>query len=80
MAGPPAHVEPVAGTDFGLAYAVLPPLTSGQAVGALVVGIGSILVALVTICFGLLGASRTVGARSSPAPSRFWPRSSEWRR
>jgi hypothetical protein len=59
---PPAHVEPVAGTDFGLAYALLPPLTSGQAVGAMVAGIGSVVVALVTICFGVVGASRGWGA------------------
>jgi hypothetical protein len=62
VAGAPVHVEPVAGTAFGLAYAVLPPLTSGQAVGALVIGIGSVIVALVTICFGLLGAADGWGA------------------
>jgi hypothetical protein len=64
---PAAHVEPVAGTDFGLAYVVLPPLTSGQAVGALVAGIGSIVVAVVTICFGLIGAGDGWGALVSGA-------------
>lgn len=59
---PPAHVEPIAGSDFALAYTLLPPLTSGQAVGALVAGIGSIIVSFATICFGLVGASDGWGA------------------
>lgn len=60
--GAPVHVEPIPGTEFGLAYAALPPVTSGQAVGALVAGIASILVSLVTICFGLAGAAGGWGA------------------
>jgi NADH:ubiquinone oxidoreductase subunit K len=60
--GQTPHVEPVAGTDFGLAYAALPPVTSGQAVGALVSGIASVLVTLVTICLGLVGAGDGWGA------------------
>lgn len=58
----PAYVEPIPGTDFGLAYAALPAVTSGQAVGALVAGIVAIMVSLVMICFGLIGASRGWGA------------------
>ncbi len=50
------------GQRFGLAYALLPPLTSGQAVGALVAGIASIMVSFVTICFGLVGAADGWGA------------------
>ena len=45
------------GTPFGVAYLDLPPITSGMAVGALVAGVGSVLVSLLVGCFGLLGAN-----------------------
>jgi hypothetical protein len=64
FAGPPgpqpipvtARVEPVPGTEFGLAYFTVPPTTSGQAVGSLVTGIASILVSMVVGCLGFGGA------------------------
>jgi hypothetical protein len=46
----------VPGTDFGLAYFSVPPTVSGQAVGSLVAGILSIVVALIVGCFGVAGA------------------------
>jgi len=52
----PVRVDPVPGTNFGIAYLGVPPLVAGQAIGSLVVGIGSILVAIVVGCFGLAGA------------------------
>lgn len=45
-------MEPVGGTPYGLAIYSAPPATSGQAVGALVAGIASVLVSLVVGCFG----------------------------
>jgi hypothetical protein len=51
------RVEPVPGTAFGVAYLGVPPLVAGQAIASLVVGIGSILVAIVVGCFGLVAAS-----------------------
>jgi hypothetical protein len=46
----------VAGTDFALAYYPVPPTLLGQAVGGMVAGVLSIVVALVVTCFGLAGA------------------------
>ncbi|MGI5211966.1 phage holin family protein [Plantactinospora sp. CA-290183] len=54
---PPRRIDPVRGTPFGVAYLDVPPVTSGPAVGALVTGIGAVLVSLVVGCFGLLGAT-----------------------
>jgi hypothetical protein len=54
---PPARVEPVPGTGYGLAIYPAPPATSGQAIGALVAGIASILVSLVVGCFGFAGVA-----------------------
>ncbi|RLP86355.1 hypothetical protein EAD89_21315, partial [Micromonospora sp. BL4] len=50
-------MESVSGTPFGVVYLDVPPVTSGLAVGALVAGIASILVSLLVICFGALGAN-----------------------
>ncbi|MFF5174943.1 hypothetical protein ACFY3U_20225 [Micromonospora sp. NPDC000089] len=36
----------------------VPPVTSGPAVGSLVAGVGSILVSIVVLCFGVAGARR----------------------
>ncbi|GAA4687872.1 hypothetical protein Prum_034740 [Phytohabitans rumicis] len=50
------------GTPFAVVHLNVPPVTSGLAVGALVAGIGSVLVSLVVSCFGLLGAQDGWGA------------------
>ncbi|MFF0368380.1 MULTISPECIES: hypothetical protein [unclassified Micromonospora] len=50
-------MESVSGTPFGVVYLDVPPVTSGLAVGALLAGIASILVSLLVICFGALGAN-----------------------
>jgi len=50
-------VDPVAGTEFALVQLQVPPIASGQATGSLIAGIGSILVALLVLCFGLTGSS-----------------------
>jgi hypothetical protein len=61
------RVEPVLGTPFGLVYVEVPPVTSGTAVGALIAGIASVLVSLVVVCFGLLGAQDGWGAWAAGA-------------
>ena len=58
----PRRVEPVPGTPFGLVYLTVPPATSGPAVGALVAGIGSVVVSMLVLCFGLSGAEAGWGA------------------
>jgi hypothetical protein len=50
-------VDHVPGTDFGVAYLTVSPTVSGLAAGSMVAGIGSALVSLVVICFGVTGAS-----------------------
>jgi hypothetical protein len=55
------RIEPVPGTEFGLAYFSVPPTVSGQSVGSMVAGILSILVSLVVGCFGLAGAKQGWG-------------------
>jgi hypothetical protein len=57
----PPRIEPVPGTQFGLAYFSVPPTISGQAIGSMVAGILSILVSLVVGCFGLAGAQQGWG-------------------
>ncbi|MEU8297471.1 hypothetical protein AB0C04_09315 [Micromonospora sp. NPDC048909] len=52
-------MEVVPGTPYGVVHLDVPPVTSGLAVGALVVGIVSILVSLLVICFGVTGSSWT---------------------
>jgi hypothetical protein len=46
----------VAGTPYGLAILAPPQATSGPALGSLVAGLGSGVVALVVTCLGLAGA------------------------
>jgi hypothetical protein len=58
----PQRIDLVPGTDFGLAYAQLAPITSGQAVGSMIAGIASILVTLVEAAFGIGGAASGWGA------------------
>jgi hypothetical protein len=55
-------VETVPGTEFGVVHLQIAPLTSGMAVGALVVGIAAVLVSLLVVCFGVAGASGGWGA------------------
>ncbi|MFY1673337.1 hypothetical protein ACN27G_25780 [Plantactinospora sp. WMMB334] len=52
----PTRVAPVPGTPFGLVYLDVAPVTSGPAVTSLVAGSGSVLVAFVAGCLGLLGS------------------------
>ncbi|SLL97478.1 MULTISPECIES: hypothetical protein [unclassified Actinoplanes] len=61
----PERVDVVSGTDFGLVQLRVVPITSGLAIGSLIVGIGSILVALITACFGFGGASAWVAGAFS---------------
>ncbi|HYN95873.1 MAG TPA: hypothetical protein VES42_18670 [Pilimelia sp.] len=63
----PARVEPVPGTEFGLGYLSVPPVTSGVAVGALVAGIASIVVSLLVACLGLTGVQDGWGGSVSGA-------------
>lgn len=50
------------GTPFAYAYVKVPPVTSGLAIGALIAGIASIVVALGMVCLGLSGAPDGWGA------------------
>jgi hypothetical protein len=61
------RVDPIPGTQFGVAFPALPPMQSGPATGSLVAGIASILVALVVGCFGLGGAEEGWGPAVSGA-------------
>lgn len=49
----PERVEPVAGTEFGVAFLRVPPTFSGLAVGSLVAGIASILLSTAVGCIGV---------------------------
>ena len=51
----PVRVEQVPGTEFGVAYMRVPPTVSGLAVGAMIAGIASILVAFIIGCAGVAG-------------------------
>lgn len=55
------------GTDFGVVYLQVSPTVSGPATGSMVAGIGSALVALVVVCFGVTGASAGWGPLVSGA-------------
>lgn len=54
---PPNRVEAVPGTPFAVVHLDVPPVISGLAVGSLVAGIGSVLVSLAVLCFGLIGVN-----------------------
>lgn len=58
----PNRIEPVPGTQFGVAIPAIQPTVSGLAVGSMVAGIGSAVVSLLVPCFGLVGAQRGWGA------------------
>jgi hypothetical protein len=66
--GRPVRVDPLPGTDFGVAYLSVSPTVSGPATGSMVAGIGSVLVALVVICFGVTGARSTNGTGGGWGP------------
>jgi hypothetical protein len=56
--GPRAErVDAIPGTPFGIAYAAVPQIASGQAVGSMIAGIVSVLVAIIELAFGLGGAA-----------------------
>jgi hypothetical protein len=61
------RVESVPGTAFGVVHLEVPPATSGLAVGALIAGVASILVSIVVLCFGLVGAEAGWGAWAAGA-------------
>lgn len=52
----PVRVDQLPGTPYGLVVYGSPRSVSGPAVGALVVGVASLLVATLVTCFGLAGA------------------------
>jgi hypothetical protein len=62
-AAPRAHerwtadqVHPVPGTPYAVVHLAVAPVLSGFALGALIAGIGSIVVSVAVGCFGVLGA------------------------
>jgi hypothetical protein len=58
----PQRIDPVPGTEFALVQLRVEPLTSGLAIGSLMAGIAAILVSLLVLCFGLVGADAGWGA------------------
>ena len=58
----PVRFEGVPGEPFALAILPTPKVVSGVSVGALVTGIGSILVSGAVWCFGFLGSGEDWGA------------------
>ncbi|GGK92994.1 hypothetical protein [Mangrovihabitans endophyticus] len=58
----PARMDPLPGTQFGLVQLEIPAVHSGLATGALIAGIGSVLVSVLVLCFGVAGASDSWGA------------------
>jgi hypothetical protein len=64
---PPVATAAVPGTPFGLAIVGLPPATSGPASASLPIGIGSILVSFMVLCFGTVGAQGGWGPAISGA-------------
>lgn len=58
----PTRIDPVPGTQFGVAIPALNPTVSGLGVGSMVAGIGAALVSLAVWCFGLVGAPDGWGA------------------
>jgi hypothetical protein len=53
-------IAPLPGTPFGVALVQVPPVTFGPAIGSMVAGIGSIVVATITGCFGVSTAGPLV--------------------
>ncbi|MFI5492544.1 hypothetical protein [Actinoplanes sp. NPDC051859] len=63
----PGRVDRVAGTDYGLVQLQVVPAMSGQATGSLIAGIASILVSLLVLCFGAVGAEDGWGVLAAGA-------------
>jgi hypothetical protein len=57
----PSRIDPVAGTEYALVRLQVPPATSGLAVGSLIAGIGSLLVSVLVLCFGVAGSGDSWG-------------------
>ncbi|PRY20375.1 hypothetical protein CLV70_12488 [Pseudosporangium ferrugineum] len=57
----PERVDPLPGTEFALMQLRVAPITSGLAIGSLIAGIASILVAVLVLCFGVAGATQGWG-------------------
>jgi hypothetical protein len=57
----PTRVDPVAGTEFALVQLEVPPVASGLASGSLIAGIGSVLISVLVLCFGVAGSSDSWG-------------------
>ncbi|BCJ52388.1 hypothetical protein Asp14428_38630 [Actinoplanes sp. NBRC 14428] len=57
----PERVDPLPGTEFALMQLRVVPITSGLAIGSLIAGIASILVAVLVLCFGVAGATQGWG-------------------
>jgi hypothetical protein len=64
---PPARIEPVPGTPYGLAILPIRPITTGLASGGLIAGVGALLVSAVVVVFALAGASGGWGALAAGA-------------
>jgi hypothetical protein len=62
-----ARIDPVPGTPFGVSYQEVRPTVAGLAVGAMIAGIGSVMVDVLVYCFGLSGAQRGWGVAVSGA-------------
>ncbi|MGC4803811.1 hypothetical protein [Micromonospora sp. DT233] len=45
------------GTPFGVVHLDVPPVTSGLAVGSLVVGVVAVLISLLVVCLGAIAGS-----------------------
>ena len=63
----PERIDAVPGTEFGLVQLRVEPITSGRAIGSLIAGIAAILVAILVLCFGLVGSSAGWGGWVSGA-------------
>ncbi|MDG4821216.1 hypothetical protein O7635_05015 [Asanoa sp. WMMD1127] len=61
------RVDAVPGTGFGVVHLEVPPATSGLAIGALITGVASIVVAFIVLCFGLVGSEAGWGAWAAGA-------------
>jgi len=64
---PPARIEPVPGTPYGLAILPIRPILTGLASGSLAAGIAGLLVCGVVALFALASASADWGALAAGA-------------
>jgi hypothetical protein len=63
----PERIDPLPGTPFGLVQLRVVPITSGLAIGSLIAGVAAVLVSLLVLCFGLVGAKAGWGGWVSGA-------------